>query len=313
MSDPTVPAAPVIDSVAPGDKSLVISFTVPDDGGSPLTSITVRTNQGQSVDTLDSPVELLGVLNGEPYTVAAYATNAVGDGPLSAWSAAVVPRTVPGPPGFLSATTDDARTEVAFAPPADNGGDPVISYTATLTAQGVDEPAHTAVGPGSPLTVTGLTNGVTYTIAVTAENGAGTSVHSVPAATITPEAPPSPGPWQPFPDAARFDVDKQINQTQLQSELETALGSTVQISVTRADPAALAGYLWVVPSTVDAGIVQQVLDAHVADPNWGVPASVRDYLDLVQRIVEDATVTLTDDEVQTLVKGLVTRMNAMAP
>lgn len=311
MSDPTVPGAPTIDSVQPGDKSLLVAFTVPDDGGSPVTSVTVRTNQGQSVDSLDSPVELLGVLNGEPYTVAAYATNEVGDGPLSAWSAEVVPRTVPGPPGFLTATTDDAQTEVSFSAPADNGGDPVGSYTVTLTAQGVNESPHTATGPASPLIVTGLTNGVTYAITVTAENGAGTSTDSTPAATITPEAPPSPGPWQPFPDAARFDVDKPINQAQLQAELETALGSTVEVSVTRPDPASTTGYLWVVPSSVDPDVVEQVLAAHVADPNWGVPSSVRDYLDLAQRVIQDPTTTLTDDEVQTLVKGLVARVNAM--
>jgi hypothetical protein len=311
MSDPTVPGAPTIDSVQPGDKSLLIAFTVADDGGSPVTSVTVRTNQDQSVDTLDSPVELLGVLNGEPYTVAAYATNEVGDGPLSAWSAEVVPRTVPGPPSFLTATTDDGQTEVSFAPPTDNGGDPVGSYTVTLTAQGASEPPHVALGPGSPLTVTGLTNGVTYTVVITAENGAGTSPGSLPAVTITPEAPPSPGPWQPFPDAARFDVNKEINQAQLEEELTEALGGPVQISVTRTDPTSLVGYLWVVPSTVDTEIVQQVLDAHVADPNWGVPTSVRDYLALVQRVIQDPATTLTDDEMQTLVKGLVARVNAM--
>lgn len=91
--------------------------------------------------------------------------------------------TVPGPPTIGTATAGNAQATVRFTPPADNGGQPVIDYKATATPGG-----RTATGTGSPLTVTGLTNGTVYTFKVTARNSIGTSTTSLASNAVTPMA-----------------------------------------------------------------------------------------------------------------------------
>jgi len=59
---------------------------------------------------------------------------------------------------------------VAFTPPTYTGT--TLLYTATCT-DGIT--SHTGVETTSPVTVTGLTNGVSYTCTVSAANSAGTS------------------------------------------------------------------------------------------------------------------------------------------
>lgn len=123
------------------------------------------------------------------------------------------------------------------------------------------------------------------------------------------EAPAEETPWSPFPDqdAATFTVSKKINEAQLHQELEEALDLPVQMSTSKAvgdDETTL----WVVPNTVDADVVQAVLDGHTADSEWGVPSSTRDYIALVRKVVGDPTYALSTDEIQTAVKGLILRL-----
>lgn len=94
---------------------------------------------------------------------------------------------VPGPPFIGVATGSNAQASVAFSAPADNGGSPIVSYTATCGMA-------SASGPVSPITVTGLTNGVQVACSVTAANIAGTgpssgSVNVTPTAATIPGAP----------------------------------------------------------------------------------------------------------------------------
>jgi hypothetical protein len=309
---PGLPGKPTITGVQPGNQRVIVSFDPPaDDGGSPVTAYFVRTNQGQSTDSLDSPVTLMGLENGEPYTIAVAAANEVGQGPYSNYSAEVRPCTVPNPPAFLTATVDDGKTAVSFRAPGFDGGSPVTGYTVIARPGTQGSTPVTLDGQASPLTVTGLTNGITYGVSVVAHNVAGQSGPSAPEATVTPVKAPEPDePWQPFPDCARFDIDKQINQAQLQDELQTALGYVIQLSMTRADPASPVAYLWIVPSSVARATVNEVIEAHVPDPNWGIPDAVRQYRDLVRRVVADPSITLTATELQIGVKGLISWTNS---
>ncbi|WP_164137694.1 autotransporter domain-containing protein [Stenotrophomonas maltophilia] len=88
----------------------------------------------------------------------------------------------PAAPTIDSASAGNAQVSINFTPPADNGGAPVTSYTATSAPGG-----HSASGTVSPLVVTGLTNGTAYTFTITATNSAGTSPSSAASVAVTPK------------------------------------------------------------------------------------------------------------------------------
>lgn len=99
--------------------------------------------------------------------------------------------TTPTAPTLDSATLSGTSVDIAFQPPADNGGLTITGYTATCTSS--DGGATMAEdGASSPITVTGLDLDRTYTCAVTADNSAGTSPASSPSPPLTPAAPPAP-------------------------------------------------------------------------------------------------------------------------
>ncbi|QTH40678.1 S-layer homology domain-containing protein [Cohnella sp. LGH] len=88
----------------------------------------------------------------------------------------------PDAPGYVTAFAGDGEATVFFYPPASNGGSPITEYTVT------SEPAGgTQTGSASPIKVTGLTNGQSYTFTVTAKNALGTSEASAPSSSVTPK------------------------------------------------------------------------------------------------------------------------------
>lgn len=94
----------------------------------------------------------------------------------------VATATAPGTPTNVVATAGNGNASVSFLPPASNGGAAITSFGATCAAGATSQ---TATGAGSPITVTGLTNGLSYSCTVTATNSAGTSAASA-AAQVTP-------------------------------------------------------------------------------------------------------------------------------
>ncbi|MBO2660357.1 Ig-like domain-containing protein [Shewanella algae] len=90
---------------------------------------------------------------------------------------------VPGAPTSVSAVAADASATVSFSAPASTGGAAISSYTVTSSPGGL-----TASGAGSPLTVSGLSNGTDYSFTVSASNTAGTGPTSSPSNTVTPKA-----------------------------------------------------------------------------------------------------------------------------
>ena len=91
---------------------------------------------------------------------------------------------VPGAPVIGTATPGNGQVSIAFTAPADNGGSAITAYTVTASPGG-----FTATGAGSPITVTGLTNGTAYTFTVTATNAVGTGGASGVSNAVAPRAP----------------------------------------------------------------------------------------------------------------------------
>jgi hypothetical protein len=93
---------------------------------------------------------------------------------------------LPQPPTLTRMTPGNGLMRISFNPPSSNGGTPITSYTASCSGIGVA--TRTANGTSSPITVTGLTNGVNYTCTVSATNIAGTGGASSGASKVVKPA-----------------------------------------------------------------------------------------------------------------------------
>lgn len=136
-----------------------------------------------------------------------------------------------------------------------------------------------------------------------------TDVTPTEEATEEPQAvEEEPKPWSPFPDQdpAIFDVTKPVNEAQLHDELEKVLDVPVLLSTSQV-PGADTSTLWLVPGDVDKERVQEIIDDHVANPEWGVPSTTRDFLALVRKVIENEDYQLSEAEIQTALRGLILR------
>ena len=121
--------------------------------------------------TASSPFIVAGANPGN-ITVTATPIDGVPGATAAAFPMTVLPPALP--PTITSLTAGDGQVVVAFTPGVDQGISPPTSFT--VTATDVFTPANggqTVTGPGSPIAVTGLTNGDTYTFTVTANTPEG--------------------------------------------------------------------------------------------------------------------------------------------
>ena len=105
----------------------------------------------------------------------------MGNSLASVASSGVTPATVPGAPTTVTAVAGNIQATVSFTAPVSNGGSVVTGYTVTSNPGSI-----TITGSSSPIIVTGLTNGTSYTFTVVATNAAGNSVSSVASSAVTP-------------------------------------------------------------------------------------------------------------------------------
>jgi hypothetical protein len=91
--------------------------------------------------------------------------------------------TPPGEPTNLVATPGNGEATITFNPPVADGGSSILDYTVTSFPGNI-----TVTGSGSPITITGLTNGTTYTFRIKARNGTGSSSNSDASNSVIPGA-----------------------------------------------------------------------------------------------------------------------------
>ncbi|NDB18063.1 MAG: hypothetical protein EB027_02120, partial [Actinobacteria bacterium] len=124
-----------------------------------------------------------GLTNGTAYSFLVAANNSEGSG--DAAQADATPYTVPGAPSGVSATAGAASATVSWNAAVGNGA-AISGYTVTAAPGGK---TCTTIGALS-CTVTGLTNGTSYTFTVTASNASGEGPASAASAPATPRTTP---------------------------------------------------------------------------------------------------------------------------
>lgn len=171
----TVPDLPISPSATPDDQSAVVTWTPGGDGGSSISSYTLYTSPASpGCDAIPASTQqctLTGLVNGVSYSVYVHATNAAGSGADA--STTVTPRTHPSSPYQLLATPASQTLHVQWQAPANDGGSVVTNYIVTVNPNN-----YVYSTTDTQIDVTGLSNGVEYSITVAASNVAGVSTPS---------------------------------------------------------------------------------------------------------------------------------------
>lgn len=205
-SGAAVPDAPVIlGAYNWASQSIYLYFTPPADNGSSILRYE-RTINGTFWSELTEMVEnayvISNLANNNTYYPQIRAVNAIGEGPASDPYEVYVAG-VPNAPVITGVTAGDGQAEVSLVPPTDFGGGDLVHYEYTFDAAGNFDASTwvwNTLGDGniaSPQTISGLTNGQTYQVAIRAVNnygGGGGVAFSTP---FTPEAVASPYPSAP--------------------------------------------------------------------------------------------------------------------
>ncbi len=170
---PDAPVPPRIGEVR--DRTVVLSWTAPDNRGEPVRGYRVTAQPGGIVRACPSTTCTIdGLTNDVEYTFTVAAENRVGWSEESPRSAPARPDAVPEAPTGLRIETGDGVLRVSWQP-ASTPGSAVTSYDVEITG---DRASAVRTSSTTSFEFTGLTNGSSYDIRVRARNRA-----------------PEPGPW----------------------------------------------------------------------------------------------------------------------
>ena len=175
------PGQPQAVMMTPGPREIVVTWQPPaGSGGGPVTGYLITwvssTGASGTIPTTETSRTLRNLADGATYTVSVAASNAGGSSRAVTMTAA--PLGIPAPPTNVSLQRGDGFLHVSWSPPPADGGIPVESYAVHWT--GPDGAANSTSVQGTRHTIGGLTNGVTYSVTVTAVNRLGSSSHSSP-------------------------------------------------------------------------------------------------------------------------------------
>lgn len=166
-----IPLAPKNLVAAPSSGTASITFTP----SLYALTYTITSSPNSIIATgTSSPILLTGLTDGTIYTFTMTATNASGTSPVSIPSAPVLFNPIPLAPTNLQAMPSSGSVSITFTPSLY-----ALSYIITSNPGGI-----TVGGISSPMVVTGLTNGTSYTFTMTATNASGTSPVSNPSPSV---------------------------------------------------------------------------------------------------------------------------------
>jgi hypothetical protein len=195
---PTVASPPAGVSGLSGDGQVALAWSAPaSTGGDPITGYTVTPYIGgaaQGATTFSSASTsqtISGLINGTTYTFTVAAITDAGTSAPSAASAPVTPAGAPSTPTAVSGVASASQVALAWSAPSSTGGDPITGYMVTPFIGAVAQAATTFPSAATSQTITGLTNGTTYTFTVTAITNAGMSAPSAASPPVTPVTVPS--------------------------------------------------------------------------------------------------------------------------
>lgn len=208
----------------------------------------------------NTPVQVNNVRQAWQVSAGALAGLAV-DASGAVWSWGTNPSTVasfgaimaPSAPTGVTASRGNAQASLSWTAPSSNGGMPIANYVVTPYIGGSAQPQIPTNSTATSYTVTGLTNGTTYTFTVAAQNCAGIGVASSPSNPITPATVPT-APQNP---AATAGANSDANVTW------TAPASNGGSAVTN---------YWVTP--YEGGSPQTAVETPTAAPSFDVTGLV---------------------------------------
>ncbi len=173
----TVPESPTMSQTTRGNSAIIVSWTPRGDGGSPIIGFRATASpSGRSCEAVTHTCTISGLTNGIAQTVSVVALNSAGSSQPSEPSAAVTPATTPHAPHIESVRRMNQGAVIAWEPPADDGGDRVVSYLVRVL-QGTNLVSESTTSDTS-IAVAGLANGLPYDVVVVAKNTVGTSAPS---------------------------------------------------------------------------------------------------------------------------------------
>ena len=182
-----IPYAPTIVNITPGDGVASIYYTDGSSNGSPVTMHQYSLNGNDYIDvSYASPIQLTGLINGNPYVIDVKSVNAAGQS-VSSNPMTFMPYTVPSKPIILNVIPLNNKAGVYIQHGNDNGSD------ITLYSYSLNNAAFVSIGNANTcFDISGLTNGTSYNIRVIATNAAGNSAVSEPYQVTPASVPEAP-------------------------------------------------------------------------------------------------------------------------
>ena len=167
----SIPATPTVNAPTSNSSGQLTWVWSPNSsGGSAITSYSWSGACSGSGNV--TTVTCSGLTGGTSYTLSVTATNAVGTSGSGSRSGTAL--TYPGAP-TANASPANGALSVTWTAPTSNGGAAITGYTATATATGS---SYSCTSTTLSCTITGLTNGTTYSVSVVATNSKGFSTPS---------------------------------------------------------------------------------------------------------------------------------------